>query len=140
MTYRQVGRDSNRLAHLLVGQGAGPGECVALLLDRSAEAVVAILAVLKTGAAYVPIDPAHPDSRIAFMLSDAAPVPAVTNATIAERSTAPGWRPSTSTTCASPISRVPRCPRCPTLDDIAYVIYTSGTTGTPRGWRSPMAT
>ena len=60
MTYRELDEASNRLAHLLVGQGAGPGRCVALLLNRSAEAIMAILAVLKTGAAYLPIDPAHP--------------------------------------------------------------------------------
>ena len=56
-TYREVEEAANRLAHLLAGQGVGPGQCVALLFSRSAEAVVAILAVLKTGAAYLPIDP-----------------------------------------------------------------------------------
>ena len=59
MTYREVEEAANRLAHLLAGQGAGPGQCVALLFTRCAEAIVAILAVLKTGAAYLPIDPAH---------------------------------------------------------------------------------
>ena len=59
-TYRELDEAANRLAHLLAAQGAGPGECVALLFSRSAEAIVAILAVLKTGAAYLPIDPAHP--------------------------------------------------------------------------------
>ena len=68
MTYRELDEASNRLAHLLAGQGAGPGQCVALLLSRSAEAIVAILAVLKTGAAYLPIDPALPAARIEFML------------------------------------------------------------------------
>ena len=58
MTYRELDEAANRLAHLLAGQGVGPGQCVALLFDRSAEAIVAILAVLKTGAAYLPIDPA----------------------------------------------------------------------------------
>ncbi len=62
------------MAHLLTGQGVGPGQCVALLLERSAEAVVAMLAVLKAGAAYLAIDPGLPDARIGFMLADAAPI------------------------------------------------------------------
>ena len=60
MTYRELDEASNRLAHMLAAHGAGPGQCVALLFTRSAEAIVAILAVLKTGAAYLPMDPAHP--------------------------------------------------------------------------------
>ena len=64
MTYRELDEAANRLAHLLAGHGVGPGECVALLLARSAEAIVAILAVLKTGAAYLPIDPALPTARM----------------------------------------------------------------------------
>ena len=80
MTYREVEEAANRLAHLLAGQGAGPGQCVALLLERSAEAVMAILAVLKTGAAYLPIDPAVPPARIGFMVADAAPIAAITTA------------------------------------------------------------
>src|SRR5205807_7651588 len=67
MTYSELDEASNRLAHLLIGQGVGPGERVALLLSRSAEAIVAILAVLKTGAAYVPIDPAVPAARMEFV-------------------------------------------------------------------------
>src|SRR4029077_11181823 len=77
-TYRELDEAANRLAHLLADYGAGPGQCVALLLPRCAEAVVAILAVLKTGAAYLPIDPAMPAARIGFMLADAAPVAAIT--------------------------------------------------------------
>ena len=85
MTYCELDEASNRLAHLLVGQGAGPGRCVALLLSRSAEAIVSILAVLKTGAAYVPIDPALPAARMQFMLGDAGPVAALTTAGLVER-------------------------------------------------------
>ena len=68
MTYREFDEAANRLAHLLAAQGVGPGQCVALLFSRSAQAIVAILAVLKTGAAYLPIDPAVPTARMKFML------------------------------------------------------------------------
>ena len=88
MTYRELDEAANRLAHVLVARGAGPGECVALLLPRSVRAVVAILAVLKTGAAYLPIDPVVPAARIEFMLGDAAPVAAITTAELA---VAAGW-------------------------------------------------
>ena len=65
--------------------GAGPGQCVALLFSRCAEAIVAILAVLKTGAAYLPIDPAVPAARIEFMIADAAPIAAITTAGLRRR-------------------------------------------------------
>ena len=126
-------RPSNRLAHLLADHGAGPGQCVALLLQRSAEAIVAILAVLKTGAAYLPIDPAVPAARIEFMLADAAPVAAITTTALADRlrRMRPAGhrhrRPRAST--PSPAPRLP----APAPDDIAYIIYTSGTTGVPKG-------
>ena len=85
MTYRELDEASNRLAHLLAGHGAAPGQRVALLLSRSADAIVAILAVFKTGAAYVPIDPAVPAARAEFVLGDATPVAAVTTAALADR-------------------------------------------------------
>ena len=85
MTYRELDEAANRLAHLLADHGAGPGQCVALLFSRSAEAIVAILAVLKTGAAYLPIDPALPAARIEFMIADAAPIAAITTAGLRSR-------------------------------------------------------
>ena len=85
LTYRELDEAANRLAHLLAGRGVGPGACVALLLSRSAEAIVAILAVLKTGAAYVPIDPVLPAARIGFMVADAAPIAAITTGGLADR-------------------------------------------------------
>ena len=133
VTYRELEEAANRLAHLLAGQGAGPGQCVALLFSRSAEAIVAILAVLKTGAAYLPIDPALPAARIGFMVADAAPIAAITTAGLADRldgCDAAGHRcrrPRAST--AYPAPRLP----APAPDDIAYLIYTSGTTGVPKG-------
>ncbi|MGZ5398338.1 MAG: condensation domain-containing protein, partial [Mycobacterium sp.] len=84
-TYRELDEAANRLAHLLVGQGVGRGERVALLLPRSAEAVVAMLAVLKSGAAYVPMDPAHPDARIGFVVADAAPIAAISTGALRSR-------------------------------------------------------
>ncbi|WP_038858433.1 AMP-binding protein, partial [Mycobacterium avium] len=85
MTYRELDEAANRLAHFMIHHGAGPGERVALLFPRSAEAIVAILAALKSGAAYLPIDPALPAARVEFMLTDAAPIVAVTTAALAER-------------------------------------------------------
>ena len=83
VTYRELDAAANRLAHLLTAHHVGPGDVVALLLERSAQAITAILAVLKTGAAYLPIDPALPAARIAFMLDDAAPTTAITTAGLA---------------------------------------------------------
>ncbi|WP_051850806.1 non-ribosomal peptide synthetase [Streptomyces griseofuscus] len=74
LSYREVNERANRLARLLVGEGAGPERFVAVALPRSAELVVALLAVLKTGAAYVPIDPDYPADRIAAILEDAHPM------------------------------------------------------------------
>ncbi|MGH3099721.1 MAG: condensation domain-containing protein, partial [Thermoleophilia bacterium] len=85
LTYRELEEAANRLGHLLAGRGVGRGQCVGLLLERSAEAVVAMLAVLKTGAAYLAIDPGLPDARIGFMVQDAAPTAAISTAGLAER-------------------------------------------------------
>ncbi len=132
MTYRELDEASNRLAHLLADQGVGPGERVALLLSRSAEAVVAIVAVLKTGAAYVPIDPAHPDARIGFLLADAAPIAAITTTGLRPRLDGhdlPVIDVDDPRIDAYPCTGLP----APAPEDIAYLIYTSGTTGTPKG-------
>ncbi len=131
-TYRELDDASNRLAHLLVDQGAGPGECVALLLNHSAEAIIAILAVLKSGAAYVPIDPMVPDTRIEFMVADAAPVAAVTTAELRTRLDGGGL--SVIDLADARIAAQPDTALSgPAADDVAYLIYTSGTTGVPKG-------
>ena len=132
LTYRELEEAANRFAQLLAASGAGPGQRVALLLPRSAEAIVAMLAVLKTGAAYVPIDPAVPAAWMRFVLDDVAPVAAITTTGLAPRldgcalaivdvgDPAADTQPSTALPAPAP-------------DDIAYLIYTSGTTGSPKG-------
>ena len=132
LTYRELDEAANRLAHLLAVHGAGPGQRVALLLERSAEAIVAMLAVLKTGAAYLPIDPAHPDARIEFMLTDAAPIAAITTAGL--RSRVEGSDLAVVDIDDPAVAGQPGTPLpAPAADDVAYLIYTSGTTGVPKG-------
>ncbi|MGH3959765.1 amino acid adenylation domain-containing protein [Mycobacterium sp.] len=132
VTYREVDEAANRLAHLLVAHGAGPGERVAVLLSRSVEAVVSILAVLKTGAAYLPIDPAVPAGRIEFLLSDAAPIAAVTTAGLVDRL---DGRDLVVVDVEDPRVHTYPCTAmaAPAAEDVAYLIYTSGTTGVPKG-------
>ncbi|KAA1251173.1 amino acid adenylation domain-containing protein [Mycobacterium simiae] len=132
-TYRELDEAANRLAHRLVGVGVGPGHAVALLFERSGQAIIALLAVLKTGAAYVPIDPAYPDTRIAFMLRDTAPAAAITTtAALRDRLAEHELRvididdPATQD---YPATELP----IPAAENIAYLIYTSGTTGVPKG-------
>ena len=132
MTYRELDEAANRLAHLLAAHGAGPGQCVALLFNRSAEAIVAILAVLKTGAAYLPIDPALPAVRIGFMIEDAAPIAGVTTSGLADRlaeHALPVVDVDDPRVDTYPSTALP----APAADDLAHIIYTSGTTGMPKG-------
>ncbi|WP_308214610.1 non-ribosomal peptide synthetase [[Mycobacterium] manitobense] len=132
LTYRELDEAANRLAHLLTGHGARSGEYVALLLERSADAVVAILAVLKTGAAYLPIDPALPSARIGFMLADATPVAAITTTELAGR-----LDDFETVVIEVDDPRIRNCPAtalpAPSPDDVVFLIYTSGTTGVPKG-------
>ncbi|ORB33061.1 non-ribosomal peptide synthetase, partial [Mycolicibacterium porcinum] len=132
LSYRELDEASNRLARLLIDRGAGPGACVGLLAGRSADAVVAILGVLKSGAAYLPIDPAVPDARVEFMLTDARPVVVLTTGGLVERlggCGVPVVEVDDPRIDAQPASALP----VPAPDDIAHVIYTSGTTGVPKG-------
>ena len=132
VTYGELDAAANRLAHRLAGLGAGPGQAVALLFSRSIEAVVSIVAVLKTGAAYVPIDPAVPAERIGFVLADAAPVAVLSTAELAGRLDGcgiPVVDVRDNSIADYPSTGLP----LPEPADIAYVIYTSGTTGVPKG-------
>ncbi|WP_162562120.1 AMP-binding protein, partial [Mycolicibacterium hassiacum] len=132
-TYGELDAASNRLAHRLIGAGVGPGDAVVVLLERSAEAVAAILGVLKAGAVYVPIDPVVPDARIGFIVHDATPKVVVSARELTGRIAGFGV-PVIDVTDPG----LARCPAtAPTVsvapDDLAHIIYTSGTTGQPKG-------
>lgn len=132
LTYEELEQRSKTLAAFLWDAGAGPDRCVGLLLERSAGFVVAALAVLKTGAAYVPLDPSTPPQRVAFILSDAQACAVVTDsATVTSFSSAPCTVVNVDELDATPaVSFTSAAARG---DDLAYVIYTSGSTGEPKG-------
>jgi len=132
MTYRELDEAANRLAHFLAAGGVGPGQFVALLFSRSTEAIVAILAVLKAGAAYLPIDPALPAARIEFLLTDASPVAAVTTAALLYKLDGFGV-PVFDVDDPAVYAQSCAAPPTPSSDDLAHLIYTSGTTGVPKG-------
>lgn len=129
LSYAQLMSNADALAERLAACGAARGVCIAIALPRSIEAVTAILAVLKTGAAYVPLDTDYPIERIAFMLADCAAPLIVTLAAL--RAKLPG---DVQTLCLDrPLpDEVARTEEASAGDD-AYVIYTSGSTGRPKG-------
>ena len=119
LTYRELAGQAERLAAYLHGQGVGPEKLVGLNIERSLEMVVALVAVAKTGGAYLPLDPMFPADRLAFMIEDAKPVVVLTRETVQAAVRA--------NTC-------PTVPALPTMpDNLAYVLYTSGSTGKPKG-------
>ncbi len=143
LSYAELEARANRLAHLLIARGAGPEQVVALALPRSADIVIAQLAVLKAGAAFLPVDPAYPAQRIAFMLTDARPVSVLTRTDVAAAFPVAQGMPVLvvdEPALRSELARMPdRAPtdadrRCPLVPEhLAYVIYTSGSTGRPKG-------
>ncbi|MBF6171761.1 non-ribosomal peptide synthetase [Nocardia blacklockiae] len=130
LTCAELSRRADSTAALLRSRGVGPGALVAVLLERSARMPVALLAVLRAGAAYLPLDPAHPRKRLEFLLADAAPACVLTSAELSD------LLPDTDLPLvlidSDPVPahalRVRARP-----DDPVYVIYTSGSTGMPKG-------
>ncbi|WP_405145010.1 non-ribosomal peptide synthase/polyketide synthase [Sphaerisporangium sp. NBC_01403] len=142
LTYAELDGRANRLAHALIARGAGPERVVGLALPRSAELIVAEVAVLKAGAAYLPLDTDYPADRIAYMLADAAPACLVTTAdTMADLPLCDGVgllvldAPETARELATRPAHDPaEADRGPlSVLNAAYVIYTSGSTGRPKG-------
>ncbi|ARX88831.1 hypothetical protein SMD44_08318 [Streptomyces alboflavus] len=143
LTYAELNTRANRLAHRLIAEGTGPEQIVALALPRSAELIVALVAVLKTGAAYLPVDPRHPADRIAFMLQDAAPACVVTAPDVGCALPADVPRvhvdvdTDTDARATDPRDSDRTGPLTPANG--AYVLYTSGSTGRPKGVLVPHA-
>ncbi|MFD7712520.1 amino acid adenylation domain-containing protein, partial [Streptomyces sp. NPDC059786] len=141
LDYAALDAAANRLAHRLAEEGAGPERYVALALPRSTDLVVAVLAVLKTGAAYLPIDPKSPAERVAHLLSDARPVTLVTTGRTQGGAVPllalddPGVRADLARRPATGPDRAHR----PLPESPAYAIYTSGSTGRPKGVVIPHA-
>lgn len=134
LTYEQLHTQANHLAHHIQQRGMGPGTIVGVMLDRTPEMVVSLLAVLKAGAAYLPLDPVYPHDRLAFMLTDSAAGLLITSTRYAGRLNIPVpellvenvlYEPNQATFSA-PGLRV-------TGDTLAYILYTSGSTGKPKG-------
>jgi amino acid adenylation domain-containing protein len=133
-TYRQVNEEANQLAHRLAKQGIGPESLVGVFLPRSAEAVIALLGALKTGSAYVPLDPAYPSDRLRFMIDDSSLSAIVTHSSIQNQlpTNAEGVvvMDRDEQLRAEPTTNLDRAV---SSEQRAYVIYTSGSTGVPKG-------
>ena len=138
LSYGELNARANRLAHYLVAQGVRPDDRVAICVERGLDMIVGLLGILKSGAGYVPLDPAHPPERLAFMLADSAPKVLLTQQTLRDRVCGDAWPTlmldgaseelepcSTQNPAARSLGITPR--------HLAYVIYTSGSTGQPKG-------
>lgn len=148
LTYTELQERSNALARLLLARGVRPESRVAVVMNRSAALVVAYLAVLKVGGAYVPVDPAYPAERIASTTADAGVVAVLTHTSVADRLEAalpegpgapprivlgtPGVRAALAAAGTHALTDTERRSR-PRPEHPAYVIYTSGSTGRPKG-------
>ena len=139
LSYEQLNERANQLAHHLLGLGVGPETRVGLCVERSLEMVVALLGILKAGAAYVPLDPEYPQQRLAFMLADAEVSVLLTQESLLSRlpeSEQPvlcldrDWPEIAKQSRATPAIKI-------TPDNLAYLVYTSGSTGQPKGAAIP---
>ncbi|WP_100525573.1 non-ribosomal peptide synthetase [Mycobacteroides abscessus] len=132
LTYAQLDARANQLAHSLIAQGVGPGDRVAIMVGRSAEMLVAVLAVLKAGGVYLPIDPGYPPARIHYMLQDSGAMLVLARRDIPEAKQSP-----TPVVDLDDSASYSSTTTTPSVDvhggDLAYMIYTSGSTGTPKG-------
>jgi amino acid adenylation domain-containing protein len=135
LTYRELNRRANQLAHRLRSMGIGPEQCVALCLERSMVQVVGVLAVLKAGGAYVPLDPAYPGERLQLLHRDSQAQVVVTQTRFADSFAGSNvhtlYLDAEAASLAAESDRNPPCTVMP--ENLAYIIYTSGSTGKPKG-------
>ena len=133
LTYQELEIQANKLAQLLVSKGAEPERLIAVCLERSVDLMIAIFAILKSGAAYLPVDPEYPDARIEFMLNDSMPALLITDSQLLKNI------PEISTLYLDTQrelidSQLPsRCNIDVSSTNLVYTIYTSGSTGNPKG-------
>ena len=139
LTYAELDARANRLAQHLHGLGVGPDVPVGVFLDRDPQLPVALLAVLKAGGCYVPLDPAYPARRLAFMMAETGAPVLITTSALRDRLPAyPGQVVDLATDRAAIAGREPVPPQPPVSPaNLAYVIYTSGSTGRPKGVMIP---
>jgi natural product biosynthesis luciferase-like monooxygenase protein len=131
LTYAQLNAHANRAAHTLIAMGVTPGTLVGLCTSRSLDLVIGALAILKAGAAYVPMDPAYPADRLALYAEDSAAPVVVTQSALAARFTAETLSLDTDSRLTTAPDANPETTVTP--EDVAYMIYTSGSTGRPKG-------
>ena len=135
LSYQELDRRSNQLAHKLQSLGVQPNQPVALAIERSADMVVGLLGVLKAGGAYIPLDPAYPGERIAFMLEDSQSKLVLTQESLLDSLPAGDAERLCLDRDWPQIAEQPETApgSAATADDLAYIIYTSGSTGRPKG-------
>ncbi|KZN46667.1 non-ribosomal peptide synthetase [Pseudoalteromonas luteoviolacea] len=140
LSYQELNRRANQLAHYLVAQGVKPDTLVGLCFEHSLDMVVGILAVLKAGAAYVPIDPANPEARVRYMLNDSSVKIVLSQLQISNISSVDTVRviclddeSMQATLSTMSDNNLPLSSLGLSLQHLAYVIYTSGSTGQPKG-------
>ncbi len=135
MTYTELNRRANQLAHHLMSLGVGPETLVGVCLERSAHAIIALLGIMKAGAAYLPLDPSFPTERLAFMIEDSGADILITQAGFVGRSPVPAPRVLCIDRDSLAIAResTENLSRSVNSQNLAYTIYTSGSTGKPKG-------
>ncbi|MEQ4341334.1 amino acid adenylation domain-containing protein, partial [Pseudomonas syringae] len=134
LSYAKLNREANRLAHHLIGLGIVPDDRVAICVERGPAMIVGLLAILKAGAGYVPLDPAYPAERLAYVLQDSAPAAVLVHTATADMLPLDSL-PVINLDDAAVQTQYVQNPHVPGLNSshLAYVIYTSGSTGLPKG-------